>query len=249
MKKFRKILSLLLVVALVSSLNWGYFTHLLTLTKSAAIECITGGSVAGTALTAELQDISVSKFFDFSVDDFITGIWEHIVNDDDVDKDTGVTEDVVFDSTTEESDGDTATGKDEGGKYTEKEIKEILENIKGEGFKNSPLRQAYEEEVRALKAYGEELLAIGKSEEEVARILNQERRDLGVKYKNATPQPLRDYIYEINLSRYGDKLGPTYDWLVNEKKATNIDIINSSSKPNSDIDRLLAGFEEWLRRQ
>ncbi len=86
-------------------------------------------------------------------------------------------------------------------------------------------------------------------EEQVARTLNQARRDLGIKYKNATPQPLRNYIYKVNMERYTDKLGPTYDWLVKEKGSTDMEIIISSSRPNSDIDRLLAGFEEWLRRQ
>ena len=137
----------------------------------------------------------------------------------------------------------------EGGKYTETEIKSIINNLKGDGFKNNPLRQAYENEVEGLKVYGDDLLASGMSEEQVAQTLNQARRDLGIKYKNATPQPLRDYIYEVNMRRYGDKLGPTYDWLVSEKGATNIEIINSSSRPNSNIDKLLSGFEEWLRRQ
>jgi len=133
------------------------------------------------------------------------------------------------------------------GKYSEAEIKSIIDNLKGDGFKNNPLRQAYENEVAGLKAYGERLLASGMSEEQVARTLNQARRDLGIKYKNATPQPLRDYIYEINMGRYKDKLGPTYDWLVSEKGAKNMEIINSSSRPNSNIDKLLSGFEEWLR--
>ncbi len=135
------------------------------------------------------------------------------------------------------------------GKYSEKEIQDILENIRGDGFKNNPLRQAYEEEVAGLKEYGEELLASGMSEKEVAKTLNQARRDLGIKYKDMTPQPLRDYIYEINMGRYkGDKLGPTYEYLKSIGKS-DIDIINSSSKPNTNIDKLLSGFEEWLRRQ
>lgn len=134
-------------------------------------------------------------------------------------------------------------------KYSEEEIQRILEELRGDGFANNPLRQAYESEVTGLKSYGEELLSSGMSEEDVARTLNQARRDLGIKYKDMTPQPLRDYIYEINLGRYGDELGPTYEWMVNEKGASNMDIIRSASTPNSDIDRLLLGFEEWLRRQ
>ena len=83
----------------------------------------------------------------------------------------------------------------------------------------------------------------------MARTLNQARRDLGIKYKDMTPQSLRDYIYEINMGRYaGDKLGPTYEYLKRNGKS-DMDIINSSSRPNIDIDKLLSGFEEWLRRQ
>ncbi|MCM1205041.1 MAG: hypothetical protein NC300_12940 [Bacteroidales bacterium] len=154
------------------------------------------------------------------------------------------------------SGGETDSGTAEGGnisagsgKYTETEIQSILNNIKGDGFKNNPLRQAYENEVVGLKSYGEELLASGMPEEQVARTLNQARRNLGVKYKDMTPQPLRDYIYEINMERYeGDKLGPTYDYLIKNGKS-NKDIIDSSSRPNVNIDKLLSGFEEWLRRQ
>lgn len=34
------------------------------------------------------------------------------------------------------------------GKYSEEEIESILKNIKGDGFKNNPLRLAYVQEVR-----------------------------------------------------------------------------------------------------
>ena len=123
----------------------------------------------------------------------------------------------------------------------------MLKNIKGDGFKNNPLRQAYEKEVSELAKLGGDLLAQGKSTEEVAQILNQARRDLGIKYKDMTPQPLRDYIYEINKGRYGDPLGPKLEDLLESK--TYEEIIKSSSKYNPNIDKLLSGFEEWLRGQ
>ena len=50
------------------------------------------------------------------------------------------------------------------------------------------------------------------------------------------------------MQRYGDKLGPTYESMIKSGKS-NVDIINSSSRPNSNIDNLLSGFEKWLRRQ
>jgi hypothetical protein len=130
-------------------------------------------------------------------------------------------------------------------KYSESQINAIIKNLKGAGYKNNPLRLAYEKEVSNLAEKGAELLSQGMSKEEVARILHQARRELGVRYKDATPQPLRDYIYEINQARYGDPLGPSFEYL-NEQK-TFEQIINSASKPNADIDELLSGFEEWLR--
>jgi hypothetical protein len=39
------------------------------------------------------------------------------------------------------------------------------------------------------------------------------RRDLGVQYKDLTPAPELEVIYARNLKTYGDKLGPTIDWL------------------------------------
>ena len=116
-------------------------------------------------------------------------------------------------------------------RFTEEEIQEILNDIKGDGFKNNPLRQAYEDEVRALKDLGEELLAGGKSLEEVARTLWQARRDLGIKYKDMTPELLREYIYEINLNRYDDKLGPSFEYYINELEKSFEEIIDSASRP------------------
>lgn len=92
------------------------------------------------------------------------------------------------------------------------------------------------------------------TKEEVAHQMWQERRDIGVKYKDLTPEPLRDYIYEVNQECYGDPLGPQFDKLVSDqiKKGASIDdayqkIISSSSTPNSDINKLLSKFEEWLQ--
>ena len=137
----------------------------------------------------------------------------------------------------------------ETGKFTEEEIQEILNDIKGDGYKNNPLRQAYENEVHALKNLGDKLIASGMSLEEVARTLWQARRDLGIQYKDMTPELLREYIYELNFERYGDKLGPTFEYLIEELGKSFQDIIDSASRPNSDIDKLLEGFEEWLRKQ
>ncbi|MFF4219382.1 FG-GAP-like repeat-containing protein [Streptomyces nondiastaticus] len=76
-----------------------------------------------------------------------------------------------------------------------------------------PLRQAYINEVEALSQQAASMRAAGASPETIARTLHQARRDLGVKYKDLTPEPLRSEIYQRNLQKYGDKLGPTIDWL------------------------------------
>lgn len=118
----------------------------------------------------------------------------------------------------------------------------------GQNIKNNPLRQAYENEVADLAKQADAMLAAGQSEEQVARAMHEARRQLGVKYKDLTPEPLREYIYEVNQKRYGDKLGPTYDDLVKKGKS-NAEIIKSACKPNPDVDKLLAGFGDWLKQQ
>jgi hypothetical protein len=133
---------------------------------------------------------------------------------------------------------------------------EKIEKIKGEigeNIKQHPLRQAYENEVAALSKKAEKLKAAGVSEESIAKQLHQARRDIGEKYKNVTPAPLRDYIYDVNTTRYGDKLGPSFDSLV--EKAVNAGssrseafqkIAQSASRPNPDVNSLLGKFGDWL---
>ncbi|MCR2805202.1 hypothetical protein [Paenibacillus soyae] len=132
-------------------------------------------------------------------------------------------------------------------RYTEEEIQQILKDTES-GIKNHPLRQAYEIEVAGLAQNADNLLKQGKSETEVAKILHQARREIGVKYKDVTPEALRNYIYSINMNRYGDPLGPTYEFLKLQGKS-DADIIRSASRPNPDVNSLLAGFELWLRGQ
>jgi phage terminase small subunit len=73
---------------------------------------------------------------------------------------------------------------------TAQRAQSLAEKI-GASFKNHPLRQAYEDEVRALETKALELGASGKSKEAIARELHELRRQLGVKYKDATPEPFR----------------------------------------------------------
>ncbi|MCP3872105.1 MAG: cell wall-binding protein [Desulfobacteraceae bacterium] len=91
-----------------------------------------------------------------------------------------------------------------------------------------------------------ELKRKGLGEEAIAKQLHQARRDLGVRYKNLTPKELKEYIYEVNEGRCGDKLGPTFDYLRNVKKKSYAEIIESAQRPNPDVDKLLGGFKKWL---
>ena len=63
-----------------------------------------------------------------------------------------------------------------------------------------------------------------------------------------TPQPLRDFIYQRNIEKYGDPFGPSFDWLIDNTK-TYKDIINSASHPNVNIDKLIPDFKKWLKEQ
>jgi hypothetical protein len=93
-----------------------------------------------------------------------------------------------------------------------------------------PLRLAYEKEVMDLADLRGQLQAQGKGPEEIARTLNEARRQIGVKYKDLTPPDILEQIYARNLRDYGDKLGPTVDWLRAHNKTWE-QIAESASKP------------------
>jgi hypothetical protein len=55
------------------------------------------------------------------------------------------------------------------------------------------------------------------------------RRDIGIKYKDLTPPERLADFYERNRRLYGDKLGPTVEWL-REQGKTWEEIIESASR-------------------
>ncbi|RMX06263.1 cell wall-binding protein [Vandammella animalimorsus] len=85
------------------------------------------------------------------------------------------------------------------------------------------------DEVNALKAKADEMLKSGVDKETVAREMHASRRELGVKYKNLTPEDMLEKIYQRNIERYGDKLGPSIEWLRNKGKSWD-DIIESATR-------------------
>ncbi len=75
-----------------------------------------------------------------------------------------------------------------------------------------PLRQSYLDDFSKL---GDEVAAwrrAGADPEFIAREANANRRALGMKYKELTPEPLRSQIRDRNLAKYADEWGPTIDW-------------------------------------
>jgi hypothetical protein len=91
------------------------------------------------------------------------------------------------------------------------------------------LRKAYVNEVSAIKDLTEALKASGLSEDVIARVVHAQRRYLGTKYKNLTPTDMLEKIYERNLQKYGDKLGPTIEYLRAQGKSWS-EIIESAAR-------------------
>ncbi|WP_322064882.1 PAAR domain-containing protein [Burkholderia ubonensis] len=127
-------------------------------------------------------------------------------------------------------------------------ISQITSKI-GQDIKGNPLRAQYEAEVASLSDFEGTLRAQNMSERDVAQSMHQARRDLGVKYKDATPKPLRDFIYEVNQERYSDPLGPKFEDLVEKYNGDYGKIIDAAKRPNPDVNKLLGKFSEWLEKQ
>jgi hypothetical protein len=92
-----------------------------------------------------------------------------------------------------------------------------------------PLRQAYVDAVSDLKPMADSLRAAGADFEAIARALHAERPAIGEEFKALTPADKLAVIYERNLQRYGDKLGPTVDWLRTQGKSWD-QIIESATR-------------------
>lgn len=82
-----------------------------------------------------------------------------------------------------------------------------------------PLRQAYVEAVSELKPMADSLRAAGADAEAIARAMHAERRAIGEQFKTLTPTNKLAEIHERNLQRYGDKLGPSVNWLRTQGKS------------------------------
>ncbi|MCW5921686.1 MAG: RHS repeat-associated core domain-containing protein [Saprospiraceae bacterium] len=92
------------------------------------------------------------------------------------------------------------------------------------------LRAAYEAEVRALSSIVNQMRASGKTAEEIAKVVHKLRREIGVKYKNMSPADKLKEFYQRNLEKYGDRLGPTLEYLRAQGKSWE-QIIESAMRP------------------
>jgi hypothetical protein len=128
---------------------------------------------------------------------------------------------------------------------TEQKVQAVVDKL-GTNIGTNPLRQEYMETVKGLTDQVSTLRQEGKSDEDIARQMHQARIDIGKQYKELTPGPLREYIFEVNTNRYGNEYGPPIEFLLEKYKGDWNKIIEGACSPNENIDRLLAGFKGWL---
>jgi hypothetical protein len=88
-----------------------------------------------------------------------------------------------------------------------------ISSVSSRLLSTSELRGAYVSEVQRLKTLVPDLKRVDLSTEQIARVLHGARRSLGEQYKNMTPGPMLEKIYQRNIDKYGDKLGPSVDFL------------------------------------
>jgi len=91
------------------------------------------------------------------------------------------------------------------------------------------LRRMYVNAVAKLADVAGKMRAQGATSEQIARAVHAARRALGEKFKALTDPKKLAEIYERNLAKYGDKLGPTIDWLRAQGKSWE-QIIESASR-------------------
>jgi hypothetical protein len=144
-----------------------------------------------------------------------------------------------------------AVQRDDAEPTAEQLVAEIRGKVEG-NYKASPIRAAYEAEVQGLRAEADKLLAgvdptNDATIEPAARKMNARRIEIGMKYKELTILPLKEYIFFVN-KRYDTPMGPTYEWLKASGK-NNQQIVDGACRPNPDVNKLLSGFGDWLAQQ
>ncbi|MFJ4393623.1 DUF6861 domain-containing protein [Pseudomonas sp. NPDC089396] len=97
-------------------------------------------------------------------------------------------------------------------------------------FGNLPaLRQMYVREVFELQQQVSAMKASGATSKAIAEFAYSSRTTLKLKYREFTPPDLLKVIDERNMGKYGDKIGPTFEWLVIKGKSFD-QIIESATR-------------------
>lgn len=107
--------------------------------------------------------------------------------------------------------------------------------------KASIVRVQYMQRVRALSKLADQMRKNGKSSEEIAKALNKKRRAIGRLFKNVTDPKTRENAFARNMEKYGDKWGPTWQYLRSQNKSWE-EIIESATRPNSSMQELIKIF-------
>lgn len=96
----------------------------------------------------------------------------------------------------------------------------------------SLLRNEYELRVRQLAETAIQMRSAGIGIETIARSIHGARRALAARYKELTPEPIRAQLYERTFAIYGDRIGPTFEFLTSKGKSWS-QIIESAVRPGS----------------
>lgn len=97
------------------------------------------------------------------------------------------------------------------------------------------LRLAYVEEVSNLQSSIDMLHTCGANVEAIARYAHHARNTLKLKYRALTPPEQLALIDTRNLERYGDTLGPTFDYLLNRGRSHEQIIESATRAGGADI--------------
>lgn len=81
------------------------------------------------------------------------------------------------------------------------------------------MRQLYVREVYDLQQRVSAMRASSATLDEIAKFAHASRTAIKLKYRELTPPDLLKVIDERNIGKYGDKLGPTFEWLVEKGKS------------------------------
>lgn len=94
------------------------------------------------------------------------------------------------------------------------------------------IRAEYESKVRRLAENAAQMRSTGIDIEVIARTVYSARRALAAHYKELTPEPLRTHLYERTFALYGDRVGPTLEFLRQRGRSWS-QIIESAVRPGS----------------